>query len=56
MSGDGTNTLVFSYTVLPTDADTDGIYLYKDPLTFESGDSIVGAVNGLAVVNYECRH
>ena len=56
VSGSGSNTLVFSYTVLATDADTDGVYLYKDPLTFESGDSIVGAVNGLAVVNYECRH
>ena len=51
VSGGGSNTLVFSYTVLAADDDTDGIYLYSDPLTYESGESIVGAVNGLAVVN-----
>ena len=51
VSGSGSNTLVFSYTVLATDSDTDGIYLYDDPFTYETGDSIVGAVNGLAVVN-----
>ena len=52
VSGSGSNTLVFSYTVLATDSDTDGIYLFKSNVfTLESGDSIVGAVNGLAIVN-----
>ena len=54
-SGSGTDTLVFSYTVLATDADTDGIYLYADPLDLDADvgdvDSITGAVNGLAAVN-----
>ena len=56
MSGSGSNTLVFSYTVLATDSDTDGIYLYKsNPFTLESGDSIVGAVDGLAIFNEDVR-
>ena len=51
VSGDGTNTLVFSYTVLAADDDTDGIYLFRAPLTYESGESIVGAVNSLDAAN-----
>ena len=51
VSGDGTNTLVFSYTVLAADDDPDGIYLFRDPLTYESGESIVGAVNSLDAVD-----
>ena len=54
-SGSGTDTLVFSYTVLAADADTDGIYLYAAPLDLDADvgdvDSITGAVNGLAAVN-----
>ena len=30
VSGSGTNTLTFSYTVLATDADSDGIYQYTN--------------------------
>ena len=45
VSGSGTNTLVFSYTVLAADMDPDGIYLYHDPLDYPdpAADSIVGA-------------
>ena len=52
-SGSGTNTLVFSYTVLATETDTDGIYLYADPLDYpdSNADSIVGAGNNLPAVN-----
>ena len=41
-----TFTLVFSYTVLAADMDTDGIYLYDDPLDYpdSAADSIVGPV------------
>ena len=43
VSGSGTNTLVFSYTVLATETDPDGIYLYKNPLDYQdaNADSIV---------------
>ena len=51
VSGSGSDTLAFSYTVLATDSDTDGIYLYTNPLTYESGESIVGTDNMLAAVN-----
>ena len=49
----GTFTLVFSYTVLAADSDTDGIYLYEDPLNYPdmAADSIVGASNSLDAVN-----
>ena len=49
--GSGTTTLEFSYTVLATETDTDGIYLYGDPLTLETGESILGADNSLPAVN-----
>ena len=53
VSGSGTNTLVFSYTVLAADADSDGIYLYKNPLDYPdaAADSIVGTSNSLDAVN-----
>ena len=49
----GTFTLVFSYTVLGTDMDSDGIYLYTDPLNYPNAaaDSIVGTSNTLDAVN-----
>ena len=52
-SGSGTNTLVFSYTVLATETDPDGIYLYKNPLDYPDTnvDSIVGTSNNLDAVN-----
>ena len=48
-SGSGTDTLTFSYTVLAADSDTDGIYLYGDPLDYPdmAADSIVGTSNNL---------
>ena len=53
VSGSGTNTLVFSYTVLATEMDSDGIYLYKNPLDYPdaNADSIVGTSNNLDAVN-----
>ena len=53
VSGSGTDTLVFSYTVLAADADTDGIYLFDDPLDYPdtATDSIVGEDNSLPAVN-----
>jgi hypothetical protein len=53
VSGNGTNTLVFSYTVLATEMDSDGIYLYKNPLDYPDAnvDSIVGTSNSLDAVN-----
>ena len=53
VSGSGSDTLVFSYTVLATETDTDGIYLYDDPLDYpdDAVDSIVGADNNLPAVN-----
>ena len=52
VSGSGTNTLVFSYTVLATEMDADGIYLYLNPLDYPDTnvDSIVGS-NNLPAVN-----
>ena len=43
VSGHGTATLTFSYTVLAADIDTDGIYLFDDPLAYDifNDDSIV---------------
>ena len=53
MSGSGTNTLVFSYTVLATDMDDNGIYLGDEPLDYPdaNADSIVGTSNNLDAVN-----
>ena len=55
VSGSGTNTLVFSYTVLATEMDSDGIYLYHNPLDYPDAatDSIVGTGNNLPAVNAE---
>ena len=52
-SGSGTDTLTFSYTVLAADSDTDGIYLYGDPLDYPdaNADSIVGTSNNLPAIN-----
>ena len=52
-SGSGTDTLTFSYTVLAADSDTDGIYLYGDPLDYldANADSIVGTSNNLPAIN-----
>ena len=56
VNGSGTNTLVFSYTVLAADADTDGIYLYDisgSPFDYPDTaiDTIVGTSNNLATAN-----
>ena len=53
VSGLSSNTLVFSYTVLAADSDTDGIDLYEDPLNYPdmAADSIVGFSNNLPAVN-----
>ena len=53
VSGSGSDTLVFSYTVLATETDADGIYLYEAPLDYldAAADSIVGADNNLPAVN-----
>ena len=53
MSGSGSDTLLFSYTVLATETDDDGIYVYDDPLDYPdaAADSIVGADNNLPAVN-----
>ena len=53
VSGSGTNTLVFSYTVLATEMDSDGIYLYHNPLDYPDAatDSIVGTGNNLDAAN-----
>ena len=53
MSGSGSDTLVFSYTVLAADADPDGIYLYRNPLDYPdaAADSIGGADYYLPAVN-----
>ena len=52
-SGSGTDTLTFSYTVLAADSDTDGIYLYGNPLDYPdaNADSIVGTSNNLPAIN-----
>ena len=53
VSGSGSDTLVFSYTVLATETDADGIYLYEAPLDYpdDAVDTIVGADNNLPAVN-----
>ena len=53
VSGSGSDTLVFSYTVLAADADPDGIYLYRNPLDYPdaAADSIGGADNNLPAAN-----
>ena len=51
-SGSGTRTLVFNYTVLATDSDTDGIYLFgTDLFDLDSDDAIRGADNSLEPVD-----
>ena len=53
VSGSGSDTLLFSYTVLATETDADGIYLYEAPLDYPdaAADSIVGADNNLPAIN-----
>ena len=53
VSGSGTTRLIFSYTVLADDADTDGIYLYDNPLDYPNTaiDTIIGTSNNLPAVN-----
>ena len=46
--GDGTNTLVFAYTVVEGDEDTDGIALNAETLSVPAGSSIVGDDSGLS--------
>ena len=50
--GSGTNTLVFSYTVLAADKDSNGIHLYSTPFFTDTGDSIVGTANNLPAVKH----
>ena len=51
-SGSGTKTLVFNYTVLATDSDTDGIHLFgTDLFDLDSDDAIRGAGNDLEPVD-----
>ena len=47
LSGSGTDTLVFSYTVRSVDEDNDGIWWDDNALVLDSDDSITGVVNGL---------
>ena len=53
LSGSGTNTLVFAYTVLATDADTNGIFLYNRPLSYPDADAdtIVAVDDNLPVID-----
>ena len=56
VSGSGTNTLVFSYTVLATDIEPDSIHLFGtafEPFNYPdaAADSIVGTSNNLPAVN-----
>ena len=53
VSGSGTTRLIFSYTILAADADTDGIYLYETPLDYPDTaiDTIIGTSNNLPAVN-----
>ena len=53
VSGSDTSTLVFSYTILAADADTDGIYIYDNPLDYPNTaiDTIIGTSNNLPAVN-----
>ena len=45
VSGSGTNTLVFAYTVLATDADDNGIFLYNRPLSYPDAAATIVAVD-----------
>ena len=47
VSGSGTKELVFSYTVLAVDDDSDGIWWGQNSFRLDSDDSITGVVNGL---------
>ena len=51
LSGSGTDTLVFAYTVLATDADANGIFLYNRPLSYPDAavDTIVAVDDNLPV-------
>ena len=56
VSGSGTNTLVFSYTVLATDIEPDSIHLFGtafEPFNYPdaAADSIVGTSNNLPALN-----
>ena len=53
VSGSGTDTLVFAYTVLATDADTNGIFLYNRPLSYPdaAADTIVAVDDNLPVID-----
>ena len=53
VSGSGTDTLVFAYTVLAADDDTDGIYLYDRPLFYPDAavDTIVAVDDNLPVTD-----
>ena len=56
VSGSGTNTLVFSYTVLATDMEPDSIHLFGtafEPFNYPdaAADSIVGTSNNLPALN-----
>ena len=46
--GDGTNALVFAYTVVEGDEDTDGIALDAETLSVPAGSAIVGEDSGLS--------
>ena len=51
VSGSGSNTLVFAYTVLATETDTNGIFLYNRPLSYPDAavDTIVAVDDNLPV-------
>ena len=53
VSGSGTDTLVFSYTVLATDIDASGIFLYNHPLSYPDAavDTIVAVDDNLPVID-----
>ena len=61
VSGSGSDTLVFAYTVLATDADTNGIFLYNRPLSYPynrplsypdaAADTIVAVDDNLPVID-----
>ena len=50
VSGSGTNTLTFSYTVQPGDEDLDGIVWDDNSLRLDADDSITGVDSGLDAV------
>ena len=53
LRGSGTDTLVFAYTVLATDADANGIFLYNRPLSYPdaAADTIVAVDDNLPVID-----